>query len=333
MNDDWAEHDLAKGASGGTTIHNTIDNRYGKIVNLADFVRKAQLLNYETFRAIYEGREAKMFNPATGVIIWMSNPAQPSFVWQIYHHDLEPNAALFAAREACEPVHIMMNEKTGNLMVINNHPKALANGRAHVVVYHFDGTILLDKTVDANAAPSAATDLGPIALPGHLSAVYFVKLELRDGRGKLISDNFYWRSSGDPDNLQDLNKSPTITLDATASRHDAGGKCLVDVTLHNPGSQIALMAHLQLRRQHSGERVLPVYYTDNYVSFAPNETRTVTIEAAESDLKGEMPLVVVDGWNIAVKSSDAHGVAVALNEEARVAHWPETGLPIVSSNH
>ena len=28
------------------------------------------------------------------------------------------------------------------------------------------------------------------------------------------------------------------------------------------------MAHLQLRRQKSGERVLPVYYSDNYVSLA-----------------------------------------------------------------
>src|SRR5882724_3580557 len=84
INDDWAEHDLAKGASGGEGIRKTIENRYGDIKNLADFVRKAQLLNYETFRAIYEGREARMFHPATCVIIWMSNPAQPSFVWQIY---------------------------------------------------------------------------------------------------------------------------------------------------------------------------------------------------------------------------------------------------------
>lgn len=333
INDDWAEHDLARGASGGPGIHDVIDKRYGKIVNLADFVRKAQLLNYETFRAIYEGREAKMFNPATGVIIWMSNPAQPSFVWQIYHHDLEPNSALFAAREACEPVHIMMNEKTGNLMVINNHPEALADAKAHVAIYNMDGSTASQNDVDVKAAPSAATDLGPISLPGNLSSVYFVKLELRDTAGKLISDNFYWHSSADPDNLQDLDKLPTVTLDASATRHDADGKCLLDVILHNPTSQIAVMTHLQLRRQHSGERVLPVYYTDNYVSLTPNETKTITIEAAKADLKDEKPLIVVDGWNIAVTPSDAHGVAVALNEEAQVSHWPATGLPIISSAH
>ncbi len=61
-----------------------LSQRYGKLANLADFVRKAQLANYEAFRAMYEGRFAKLFSPVTGVITWMSNPAQPSFVWQLY---------------------------------------------------------------------------------------------------------------------------------------------------------------------------------------------------------------------------------------------------------
>ena len=33
----------------------------------------------------------------------MSHPAQPSFVWQLYHYDLEPNAALYAAKKARKP--------------------------------------------------------------------------------------------------------------------------------------------------------------------------------------------------------------------------------------
>ena len=40
--------------------------------------RSAQLANYEAFRAMYEGRFAKLFHPSTGVLTWMSNPAQPS---------------------------------------------------------------------------------------------------------------------------------------------------------------------------------------------------------------------------------------------------------------
>jgi len=63
-------------------------------------------MNYEAYRAMYEGRNAQLFHPATPVITWMSNPAQPSFVWQLYHYDLEPNAALFAVKHANELQHI-----------------------------------------------------------------------------------------------------------------------------------------------------------------------------------------------------------------------------------
>jgi len=91
------------------------------------------------------------------------------------------------------------------------------------------------------------------------------------------------------------------------------------------------MTHLQLRRKRSGERVLPVYYSDNYVSLLPNETRTITIEAATSDLRGEDALIVVDGWNVGVTASSAAGVAVATNVEAQVDYWPVTGLPMVGA--
>lgn len=165
--------------------------------------------------------------------------------------------------------------------------------------------------------------------PANLSAVHFIKLEWRDAAGKLLSDNFYWRALPDqPDDLQALGSLPTVTLEADVARHDGGGKCLLEVKLHNPSPQIALMAHLQLRRQNSGERVLPVYYSDNYVSLVPGETRTISIEAAASDLKDQTPLIMVDGWNIAVKPSASADAAVALNEEAQVNHWPVTGLPV-----
>ena len=116
---------LGKGAQNGDTYPGELSRRYGKTANLADFVRKAQLANYEAFRAMYEGRFAQLFAPVTGVITWMSNPAQPSFVWQLYSWDLEPNASLFATRKACEPIHIMLNETNGHLQVINNTPDLL----------------------------------------------------------------------------------------------------------------------------------------------------------------------------------------------------------------
>jgi len=333
INDDWAEHDFAKGASGGDSYPQMIADRYGKVANLADFVRKSQLANYEAFRAMYEGRNAKLFHPTTGVLTWMSNPAQPSFVWQLYHHDLEPNSALFAVKKAAEPIHIQLNEGNGEVQVINNLDTSLDGARAHLAIYNLDGSAQYQHDFDVTAPASAATTLGPVSWPTNLSVVHFVKLELRDAAGKLISDNFYWRGLPEQqDDLKALGSLPAVVLDAKVTRSDVDGKSLLSVTLHNPGTQVALMAHLQLRRKNSGERVLPVYYSDNYVSLLPNESRTVTIEVATSDLKGEAALVLVDGWNVGVNAGSSAGIGIAANTDSQVSHWPVTGLPMIPVN-
>jgi hypothetical protein len=258
----------------------------------------------------------------------MSHPAQPSFVWQLYHYDLEPNSSLFAVKSASELVHIQYNESNGDLQVINNLPDALTNATAHLTIYNLDGTTAYQHDYTVTAPPATATSLGTVDLPTPPSPVNFLKLELHDATGKLLSDNFYWRAQPDhPDDLTDLNKLPTVTLESQLSRKDAEGKTLVTVTLHNPSTNIALMAHLQLRRQHTNERVLPVFYSNNYVSLAPNETRTITIEADQKDLHGEDALIEVDGWNISIAPSSAHGVSVAPNLDAQPDHSPPTGLP------
>ncbi len=306
INDDWAEHDLARGAQGGDWYPHMLENRYGPIRNLADWTRKGQLANYEAFRAMYEGRNAKLFHPVTGVLTWMSNPAQPSFVWQIYSWDLEPNAALFATRIACEPIHVQLNQNDWHVMVVNNMPGALAGATVKTSVYNVDSSLQYTHTDTVTAAPSAATDVGAVAFPEGLSAVHFVKLELRDAQGKLLSDNFYWRETRQ-DNFQALNDLPTVTLTASVTRHDVGEKCLLDVVLHNPTKSIALMTHLQLRNARTNGRVLPVFYSDNYVSLLPGESKALTIEAAASSLHGATPRVLVDGWNVSV--TPAPGIA------------------------
>ncbi len=183
INDDWAEHDLCRGAQGGDAYPGILRARYGDLANLADFARKGQLANYEAFRAMYEGRNAKLFHPFTGVITWMSNPAQPSFVWQLYHHDLEANSALYAVRKACEPLHIQMNEDDGTLAVINNLPSPLTGAAARVRIFNLDGTLAADRTLPVTAAPLMATGLGPIPWPAALTPVHFVKLELTGSDG------------------------------------------------------------------------------------------------------------------------------------------------------
>ena len=366
IDDDWAEHDLAKGNQHGDLYPIALAGRYGKIANLADFVRKAQLANYEAFRAMYEGRNAQLFHPATAVITWMSNPAQRSFVWQIYDYDFEPMASYFAVMHASEPVHIQFNEANGNVQVINNTPAPVADAVARVAVYNLDGSLAYQHQTKVTAAAEAQTNLGPIDFPAVApglpefaapapapavptgstptevtaptvvaapAAVHFIKLELRDAKGELLSSNFYWRAqAGNPDDLTGLNQLPMVTLTAKVDelKEKIAGQRLLEVTLHNPTKNIALMAHMQLRRK-SGGRILPVFYGDNYDSLVPGETKTITIEAAQSDFNGEDALIVIDGWNVTVAPASFQGAAVAPNVDAQPNHWPVTGLPFATA--
>ena len=45
----------------------------------------------------------------------------------------------------------------------------------------------------------------------------------------------------------------------------------------------------------TGERILPAFYSDNYISVVPGDTKTITIEY--SDKTGFTPNVDVYGWN------------------------------------
>ena len=323
INDDWAEHDFCAGAQQGDRYPDIIAERYGFPSRLADFVRKSQMANYECFRALYEGRFAKLFRPATGVITWMSHPAQPSFVWQLYSHDLEPNSSLYAARKACEPIHVQLNQNDWHAMVINNTPRPLEGLTLDVALYNLDGSRQASRTQIVTAAASAATDAGAVLFPeDRLSAVHFVNLRLRAAKDQILSENFYWRAAPkQPDNFQALNSLPTVPIDVRAAKQERDSNCLLNVVARNPSKSIALMVHLQLRRARSGQRVLPVFYSDNYFSLLPGEGKSLTIEAAIADLSGEEPLLAVDGWNVTVDptSAQASPIQVVPNVEAQVS--------------
>ena len=325
INDDWAQHDMAAGAQRGNEFPKSLAERYGHIRNLADFVRKGQLATYEAFRAMYEGRNAQMFKTTTGVITWMSNPAQPSFVWQLYHYDLEPNAALYAVKKASETVHVQFNEENRGIEVVNNRPGALNSLNVEVQIYRFDGTLDSHETYPVTQVPPSSTiKAAQIEVGARITPLYFIKLNLTDANGNLLSTNFYWQHVAQ-DQFDGLMNLPTVMLDAEASARTEGDQTVVTVSLHNNTNHVALLSHLQLHQKKSGRRVLPVFYSDNYISLVPSESSTVTIEVATKDLQSDLPLVELDGYNVDVKPVEGP-VSVVANVNAQPSHWPESDI-------
>jgi mannosylglycoprotein endo-beta-mannosidase len=327
INDDWAQHDMAHGAQRGDEFPIMLAHRYGHIRNLADLVRKGQLATYEAFRAMYEGRNSEMFKSTTGVLTWMSNPAQPSFVWQLYHYDLEPNAALFAVKKACETVHVQMNEATRGIEIVNNRPETLQDLKVEVLMYRSDGQVDFRRVYSVAQVPMSATEKVAQVPNAYDTALFFFKLNLLDANDKLVSTNFYWQHVAQDqfDGLQDL---ATVTLEADATERRENDNTVFTVTLRNKTNNIALLSHLQLHQKNSGRRVLPSFYSDNYLSLVPGENATVTIEVATKDLQGEEPLIEIDGYNVDVKPVDGP-VAISPNLNAQPSRWPESNIVAV----
>jgi len=292
-NDVWAYHDLhVKGAGDYKSTFGRIASRYGEPRDLEDLCRKAPLLNYETFRGIYEGFNSRMWNDCSGVVVWMSQPSWPSLVWNFYAWDYTPNASLFGAQKGAEPVHIQMSVPECQIAVINHGSMALAGVTAKAAIYDLSGRLVQSRKQTLTAAANACTNVFTLDWPA--SGAYLVKLELRNAGGKLLSENFYWHARNEHE-LQQLNSLPSVALKGKWHVRTTPQGVVVQGRVSNPSKTPALAVRLTLRAAKTGARVLPVYYSDNYFSLLPGESHEVRIESpgAAADVS-----VTADGWNI-----------------------------------
>jgi hypothetical protein len=293
MGDDWAYHDMTTtGAGDSVSTLGRITARFGAPRDAADLCRKAQLLNYETIRAIYEGFNSRLWNDCSGVIVWMSHPSWPSARWQFYTWDYDPNGSLFGAKKAAEPIHIQMSVPECKIAVINHRSATLNKATVQATIYDLAGQPESNRKTVLTAAPDACTDVFTLDWPAN--GAHFVRLELRDEKGHLLSENFYWHAR-DEHQLQQLDTLSKVSLKGQVQVRGGGPGMVIKGRVSNPSQTPALQVRLTLREAKTGQRILPVYYSENYFTLLPGESRDFQIEtrAAVKDV-----FVDTDGWNI-----------------------------------
>ena len=367
-------------------------------------------------------------NDAAGLLIWMSHPAYPSFVWQTYDYYYDPTGAYWGAKKACEHTHIQWNASNNKIKVVNTTAKDLSGVVAKVTIYDLNGKVIpsygqmkrlnvassniaeaftlnfnpfnlaFGKKVTASSATGIARDaslivdggagsrweseyndfqwicldLGKkekiekvvlkwetacakeyelqisndgkvwktvhtekngtggtevIELPSlkaryvkvacskratsfgyslyemevygnkkqkdaeELTPLHFVRLELTDGKGNLLSDNFYWRNGVKDLDYTALNTLPEADLSCKLVKQIAEEGKLV-LRIKNNAATIAMANRLRLVNRATGKRVLPVIMSDNYITLMPGEEREVTVEAAGEVLKGGVDVLL-----------------------------------------
>ena len=298
IDDVWAYHDWHQSGNGDTaTFMAQIQSEFGAPTSLEDFERKAQMLDYVDHRAIFEGMNAHLWAPNSGRLLWMTQPAWPSNVWQILSHDYDTQSSFYAVKKACEPIHIQLDLSNYQVDVVNTTIAPLSGLLVTADVYTLDSKRVAHMEEHKNIAADAEISSMKLDLASFLqSGMVLVKLELHDPNGKLLSDNLYWLGA-ESSSYRQLDHLPAATLMGTASSMQTGATVHIHLELHNTGNVPALADKLTLLNATDGGRILPAYLSDNYVSLLAGETRDIEIEYPAASAQGA-PQLAVRGWNL-----------------------------------
>ncbi len=141
IDDMWNLHYFGQSAFNATPERHiaVIESGYGGADNAEEFCIKSQFINLESNKALFEGWLDKMWDDASGAMLWMSGASYPSMVWQTYDYYYDLTGAYFGCKQACEPIHIYWNPMTEEVKVANTTAKDYENLTAEAVVYNMDG--------------------------------------------------------------------------------------------------------------------------------------------------------------------------------------------------
>jgi exo-1,4-beta-D-glucosaminidase len=315
VNDEWNFHAGLEGFPNIDVLQNAMNARYGEPKNLEQFQARAQAMQYEGERAMFEAYSRNKY-ASTGVIQWMLNNAWPSIIWHLYDYYLAPAGGYFGTKKANEPLHVMYGYDDHAVWVVNSTYK-LANGlKVKATVLNFDLTPKFTKEATIDLAEDGKQQAFVIPDIADLSTTYFVKLEMHDAAGKKVSDNFYWLSTkpeqyawektdykftpvtqhGD---LTALASLPEAKVVVTSSSETRGAEGVTRVHVKNASKALAFQVHLRLLKGKGGADVLPVMWDDNYITLLPGEEREVSATYAAADLSKARAHVEAEGWNVA----------------------------------
>ena len=287
----WGVHDFnLESAQYGLSFIQQINDNFGPANNLKDWLSLAQWINYQGYRAMFEAQSKYRM----GLLLWMSHSAWPSMVWQTYDYYFEPTAAYFACKKACEPLHIQWNPVSDSIEVVNYRNSDGIRLTAKMEILNLDGSIKFKRKTVIDCPEDHTVRCYQMEYPADLSSVYFIRLTLKKG-STTLSENLYWRGLKEGD-LEAVRNLPKVKLEINTKVVRKGKRLHLTTTLINKTKQPALMVKLSVVGNKNKERMLPVIFSDNFISLMPGEKRIITMELQNADTRGEQPVVVVEGF-------------------------------------
>ena len=309
---DYLDGDAFHGMTGKYT---EMVNKYGLSNSIDEFAKKAQLVGAMNAISIWEVWNANKFGYgdryASGLLFWYHNSPTRQVCGRMWDWSLEPTASLYYTQHALEPLHAQFDYLKNTVSVYNDQFKSFQHYQLQASVYDLDSKKISEQTIPLDQIPEDAvmTNLLKLDFSKLQSAIQFVYLAIKDDQGKLVSNSFYWRSSDKYMGKETMTGPTTAGFESLATmkpaklksvlKVDGSGKSMVlSLNLTNTSKQIAFFTQLQLLDK-TGKPVRPSFYTDNFFSLLPGQSKQVTIDTNSLPSNQEGLQLIIKGWNTA----------------------------------
>jgi len=262
------------------------------------------------------------YNTATGVVQWMLGNPWPSLIWHTYDYYLYPAGTYFGMKKSMEPLHIMYSYKSNEVDIINSLLEKFTGLIVKAEVYNPDGSLKYSNAITTDVEKDGIKKCFVIPQITGLSGVYFLRLELKDSKQKTKSINWYWLSQkqdelnwkkskwyytpqSDFTDFTALKELPATTLNVNYSTDKKENKTTYTITLTNTGKTVAFFVHVRTLKEKNADDILPIIFSDNYISLAPGESRIIECSYENKDAGNGPPYILTTAWNLNVAASKA----------------------------
>ncbi|MDB9093799.1 glycoside hydrolase family 2 protein, partial [Parabacteroides distasonis] len=263
--------------------------RYGEVKDIETYCKYAQVVNYDQYRSFMEGWASHMWDWYTGILIWKTQNPWTSLRGQMYDWSLDVNASLYGTRKGCEPLHAYYNPVTRKAGLLNATLKDYTDLSIIARIYNLEGKLLWEKETRASSKANTVQELLDIPVPEGIQGAYFLRLALNAD-----VPNIYWLTT-EPKDYTSLSQLPKSRPDIKTEIKKEGSNFVGTVRL-SADSQISFFNRIKVFDRETGKRILPVHYSDNYITLMPGDQQEISLEFP-ANLPEERIQIVVDSYN------------------------------------
>jgi hypothetical protein len=269
-----------------TTKYREAVDQFGPSSSIEEFAKKAQFVGALNYRAIWEVWNRNKFGWgdrfASGFLFWYHNSPVRQTGGRMYDWSLEPTAALYYSQNGLQPLHAQFDYLKNTVSVYNDYRQGFEGYTVYAEVYDIHSKRKTIQNAIVNIpADGVVKDAITLVFPQDISPVHFIKLILKDAKGIVVSDAFYWRSNNEYKGAWSINELPQTTLDVKATMQETDK---IEVTVTNTGSSLSFFTQLKLQDAFTnGKSIRPAFYSDNFINLLPGESKKITIRFDKED--------------------------------------------------